>query len=106
MEREIDSLRIFLRRAKGERNSLTVKRIEKAVLALEQKLKKKLDTRQDPGISFEETGIDYVMADEAHAYKNLKTPSNIPDASIDGSNRAQDMHLKLEYLWERHGRRW
>ncbi|MGA2013111.1 MAG: hypothetical protein ABSH51_21600, partial [Solirubrobacteraceae bacterium] len=42
---------------------MTVKRIEKAVLTMEQRLKKRLDTRQDPGISFEETGIDYVLAD-------------------------------------------
>ena len=104
-EREIDKLRTYLTRAKGDRNSLTVKRIEKAVLSMEQRLKKRLDTRQDPGISFEETGIDYVIADEAHAYKNLMTLSNIPDAGIGGSNRAQDMHLKLEYLRERHGRR-
>ena len=46
-----------------------------------------------------------MIADEAHAYKNLLTLSNIPDAAIGGSNRAQDMHLKLEYLRERHGRR-
>ena len=46
-----------------------------------------------------------MIADEAHAYKNLLTLSNIPDAGIGGSNRAQDMHLKLEYLRERHGRR-
>jgi N12 class adenine-specific DNA methylase len=104
-ERELDKLRAFLTRAKADRNSLTVKRIEKAVLSMEQRLKKRLDTRQDPGVSFEETGIDYVIADEAHAYKNLLTLSNIPDAAIGGSNRAQDMHLKLEYLRERHGRR-
>jgi N12 class adenine-specific DNA methylase len=104
-EREIDKLRAFLTHAKADRHSLTVKRIEKAVLAMEQRLKKRLDTRQDPGISFEEAGLDYVLADESHSYKNLMTLSNIPDAAIGGSNRAQDMHLKLEYLRERHGRR-
>ena len=31
-------------------------------------------------------------------YKNLSTDSNIQDASIEGSNRASDLHMKLEYL--------
>ena len=43
--------------------------------------------------------------DEAHGYTNLRTISNIRDAQIDGSNRATDLHMKLESLRERHGRR-
>jgi hypothetical protein len=43
--------------------------------------------------------------DEAHDYKNLETESNIRDASITGSKRAQDLHMKLEYLRSRHGAR-
>ena len=33
-----------------------------------------------------------------HDYKNLRTASNIRDAAIDGSKRATDLHLKIEYL--------
>ena len=36
--------------------------------------------------------------DEAHGYKNLRTPSNIPDAAIDGSMRASDLDMKISYL--------
>ena len=43
--------------------------------------------------------------DEAHEYKNLQTVSNIPDAAIDGSKRASDLHMKIEYLRSRHGQR-
>jgi hypothetical protein len=43
--------------------------------------------------------------DEAHDYKNLETESNIRDAAITGSKRAQDLHMKLEYLRSRHGAR-
>ena len=39
--------------------------------------------------------------DEAHGYKNLRTPSNIPDAAIDGSMRASDLDMKISYLRER-----
>ena len=39
-------------------------------------------------------------------YKNLATDSNIRDAAIDGSERASDLHMKLEYLRsQRHGER-
>ena len=54
---------------------------------------------------FEQTGIDYLIVDEAHDYKNLQTVSNIRDAAIDGSKRATDLHMKLEYLRARHGAR-
>ena len=43
--------------------------------------------------------------DEAHGYKNLRTPSNISDAAIDGSMRASDLDMKIEYLRRRNGRR-
>ena len=43
--------------------------------------------------------------DEAHGYKNLRTPSNISDAAIDGSMRATDLDMKIDYLRRRNGRR-
>ncbi|MFJ4230029.1 helicase-related protein, partial [Paenarthrobacter nicotinovorans] len=89
----------------GQANSSIVKRLEKAVMSREERLKAKLDTPADPGISFEETGIDYLVVDELHDYKNLETPSNIPGAAITGSNRATDLHMKTEFLREREGRR-
>ena len=56
---------------------MTVKRLEKALLRAEERLHAKLDSAKDPGITFEATGIDYLCVDEAHGYKNLRTPSNI-----------------------------
>ena len=84
---------------------LTVKRLEGALLRAEERLKAKLDSAKDPGITFEATGIDYLCVDEAHGYKNLRTPSNIADAAIDGSMRASDLDMKLDYLRRRNGRR-
>jgi N12 class adenine-specific DNA methylase len=43
--------------------------------------------------------------DEAHGYKNLRTVSNIQDVGIEGSQRASDLDMKLDYLRERHGAR-
>ncbi|MGH2839673.1 MAG: helicase, partial [Solirubrobacteraceae bacterium] len=104
IERECEQLRVMLATAKGGQG-LTVKRLEKALLRAQEALKKRLDGPVDAGITFEATGIDYLVIDEAHSYKNLRTQSNIRDAAIDGSARASDLHLKTEYLRERHGHR-
>ena len=101
---EIASLRAMLDASKAA-HGLTVKRLEKMVLAGESRLAERLDAVHDRGITFEQTGIDYLVVDEAHDYKNLQTASNIRDAAIEGSKRASDLHMKAEYLRSRHGER-
>ncbi len=102
--RTVEQLRAQLDalREGGEASRLTVKRMEKLLLSQENRLRGKLDTIKDPGITFEETGIDYVMVDELHDYKNLSTASSIADAAIPGSKRAQDLHMKIELLRQQH----
>ncbi len=103
-DRELGRLRAMLANSRsGQR--LSVKRLERAVLAAEEQLKKRMDAPRDPGITFEQTGIDYLVIDELHDYKNLRTVSNIRDAAIVGSRRASDLHMKIEYLRGRHGDR-
>jgi N12 class adenine-specific DNA methylase len=104
LDAELDRMRDFIRVSK-EGDGLTVKRLEGALLRAEERLKAKLDSVKDPGITFEATGIDYLFVDEAHGYKNLRTPSNIPDAAIDGSMRAADLDMKISYLRARNGTR-
>ncbi|WJZ68487.1 helicase-related protein [Kocuria rosea] len=87
-------------------DTMSIKRMEARLQATEEKLKKKMDRSTDPGITFEQTGIDYLVVDELHDFKNLSTPSNIQDAAIDpGSGRATDLHMKVEYLRSQHGDR-
>ena len=104
IEAQVTEMRAVLAEATTE-NAMSVKRIEKRLLSLQEKYKAKLAIPKDPGISFENSGIDYVIVDEAHMYKNLGTESNIQDARIDGSQQATDLHMKLEYLRGRHGDR-
>ena len=104
LDLELDRMRDFIQASK-EGDGLTVKRLEGALLRAEERLKAKLDSVKDPGITFESTGIDYLFVDEAHGYKNLRTPSNIPDAGIDGSMRAADLDMKISYLRRRNGTR-
>jgi N12 class adenine-specific DNA methylase len=108
LDRELDLWRKWLTAARESESGgggLTVKRLEGALLRAEERLKAKLDSAKDPGITFEATGIDYLCIDEAHGYKNLRTLSNIPDAAIDGSMRASDLDMKIGYLRRRNGAR-
>lgn len=102
---ELEPLREWLTSHKDDADPKTVKQAEKAILKAEEKIKKRLDKATDPGISFEETGIDYLCIDEIHDYKNLMTPSSIQGASIAGSARATDLHQKAWYLRQQHGDR-
>lgn len=105
-EREIATLRDYLDAAnETELSPMSVKQIENKISKAEENLKKDLDKPKDAGLTFEETGIDYLLVDEAHTYKNLRTESKIPGASIDGSQAAKDLDLKLDYLREKHGGR-
>ncbi len=104
LEREVRQFREWLENARQSK-SRTVKRIEKALLSAEERVKRKLAGVKDPGISFEATGIDYLCVDEAHRYKNLRTPSSISDAAIDGSMRASDLDMKVGWLRSRNGSR-
>jgi len=103
---QLDPQRAALNRLLGQPGAgMTVKRLEKQLLAREERIKSKLDHVTDPGVTFEQTGIDYLVVDELHDYKNLTTPSNIRDAAIDGSLRAEDLHMKVSYLRDRHNGR-
>jgi N12 class adenine-specific DNA methylase len=105
LDQEVAQTREWIETAKRHGGGLTIKRLEGALLRAEERLRAKLDSVKDPGVTFETTGIDYLCVDEAHGYKNLRTPSNIADAAIDGSMRASDLDMKIAYLRRRNGRR-
>ncbi|MFE1270649.1 helicase-related protein, partial [Streptomyces sp. NPDC058758] len=84
---------------RGRSESRMVKEIQNRLKKLEAKIESKIAASKDTaGLYFEDTGIDYVVVDEAHHYKNLATASSIQGAAIEGSNRASDLDMKLEYL--------
>jgi SAM-dependent methyltransferase len=62
LDAELDRIRDFIQASK-EGDGLTVKRLEGALLRAEERLKAKLDSVKDPGITFEATGIDYLFVD-------------------------------------------
>lgn len=105
LDRQLDQTREAIQRANERGSSAGLRRAEKKLARREEALKAKRDMPRDPGISWEETGIDYVVIDELHEYKNLSTTSQITDANIDGSKRAMDLLAKVEYLRSTQGER-
>jgi N12 class adenine-specific DNA methylase len=96
MREQLDQARAVEDASKAQER--TVKKMETALLRAEEALKKKLGKNKDAGVSFEQTGIDYLMVDEAHMYSNLRVLSNVRGAGNVGSDRATDLHMKIEYL--------
>lgn len=103
IETEKTALAIGLDNAKKAGRGHTVKEIEKALERREDQLEKLIKSKSaDTGITFEQTGCDFMFVDEAHMYKNLARASNSSDlAVIKAAERASDMDMKINYLRQR-----
>ncbi|WP_146207073.1 UvrD-helicase domain-containing protein [Streptomyces tirandamycinicus] len=102
MDKELALLRSQIEKIKArDGDDPSLKQMEQTLANQEEKLKERLETLKDErGIFFENTGIDYLFVDEAHEYKNLRTVSNLPGAAISGSSQATQLHMALGYLRE------
>lgn len=87
----------------------TVKQMESQKKKLQEQISALADeSRKDDLITFEELGIDSIMVDEAHAFKNLAIFSkmnNVSGISSSGAKKATDMQLKCQYISEINGNR-
>ena len=86
----------------GAQEPSTVKRIEQAKVRLENRIKSLTTGKRskDTGLYFEQTGCDYLIVDEAHGYKNKARECAIDSLSHPGSQKAEDLSLKLSHLRE------
>jgi len=79
-----------------------IKQIAKMVDNLEVEAKRLLKHATDDGVFFEHLGVDYLLVDEMHYFKNLGVPVHTDGFSVNGSKRAQDLDMKLGWLRSRH----
>ncbi|NKZ93281.1 DEAD/DEAH box helicase family protein [Rhodococcus hoagii] len=96
-------LREGLESAKSAGSDHTIKEIEKAIKREETKQKQLVNSKAaDTGLTFEQSGCDFIWVDEAHYYKNLARASNSADLSVvDGAQRASDLEMKARFLRDR-----
>lgn len=105
LNKQINTLSSAISEIKAERNEQwTIKQMESQKKKLQEQLKKLTDaSNKDDVLSFEELGVDSIMVDEAHNYKNLTIFSkinNVAGINSNGSKKATDMLLKCQYINE------
>lgn len=104
---DMDTSISAMRAAEGK-SSRNVKQIEKQKANLEEKLKKLFDTgSKDDNLYFGELGVDAVLLDEAHEFKNLGFSTGMQRVAglgnPAGSNKAADMFMKIQSTLARTG---
>lgn len=89
--------RTSVRRAELKRQKI-IEQLEKA--------RAKHESKTDGGVVFEQLGVDYLVVDEAHHYKNLGAPTKLQGViPSDSSGIAKDLDMKLGWLRKTHGAR-
>ncbi len=88
--------------ALGEHDNKGKDAIARAITAFRERKREiieggRFDVRKHP---FESLGVDYLVVDEAHHFKNLKLPDLDRPRSVGGSKRAVDMWRKTRALEE------
>jgi N12 class adenine-specific DNA methylase len=111
IEAEIEELRDFLNKIKAEKDvdRRAKKEIEKAIKRFEAKLVTKSDMSKDSvqTITWDQMGIDLLVVDEFHSFKNLYFHSKmtrIAGLPNSDSQRAFDMFVKVRDILQRQGR--
>ena len=114
MQKQLDSLEDMLTERKREnrgKSDYSVKAIESAKKSLKAKIQKltnpsSASKQKDNLLEFEQLGFDYLVADEAHSYKNgfVQTKmTNVSGVTTKPSERAGDMQMKTDYFNEHFG---
>lgn len=105
IQKQIDSIIAIQEELKANKggNPSTTRQLESRRKSLQNRLNKMADAKRDTdNITFEETGIDYVFADEAQSYKNLAYTTNLSNVADmgkpDGNQITFDMKMKTDYV--------
>ena len=103
IQREVDEITNFIEESKYKTGqNWTVKQMESTRKKLTTNLEKLQNTEyKDDVITFEELGVDCLMVDEAHNYKNLSFNTKmgrVAGINPDGSNKAFDLFQKAQYI--------
>ena len=107
MEEQIEEVVNAIERIKTESgDGLSVKKLEQIKTSMDTKLKALLDRPKDDVVTFEELGVDELIVDEAHMFKNLPMYSkirNVAGINNSESKKATDLFMKISYILENNG---
>jgi len=105
LQDEIERYTQEIASAKKEKSGqdLTIKQMEATKKRLQSHLEELMDSPKDDVVTFEQLGVDSLMVDEAHEFKNLAVTTkmqNVAGISTSGSQKATDLLMKTQYLDE------
>ncbi|MCF7631520.1 SNF2-related protein [Oscillospiraceae bacterium SCCA1] len=105
LQRQIDDVIDQIALLKSSRaENFTIKQMERTRKQLKKKLDKLNDQqRKDDVVTFEDLGVDSLMVDEAHYFKNAMIATkmrNVAGISQTESQKSSDMLMKCMYLEE------
>lgn len=107
IEEQIEEVVNAIERIKEESgDGLSVKKLEQIKTSMDTKLKTLLDRPKDDVVTFEELGVDELIVDEAHMFKNLPMYSkirNVAGINNSESKKATDLFMKISYILENNG---
>ena len=78
--------------------------LERAIKALQERVENLMSRKQDNVLTFEQTGVDALFVDEAHAYKKLVFTTqmdNVKGLDKGASQRGQSMYFKTRWVQEK-----
>ena len=110
LQDEIERYTQEIASAKKEKSGqdLSVKQMEATKKRLQSHLEELMDSPKDDVVTFEQLGVDSLMVDEAHEFKNLAVTTkmqNVAGISTSESQKATDLLMKTQYLDEITGER-
>ncbi len=111
LNEQIDDLTSAIQQAKAANGDrITIKEMEKAKDRMRARLERKADTgAKDQAVNFADLGIDALLVDEAHEFKNLFVTTTLSGVSglgnLSGSEKAFDLFVKCRYLQQRNNGR-
>ena len=105
LQKQIDDVVAQTAALKAQRaENFTIKQMERMKKQLQRKLDKLNDqSHKDDVITFEELGVDSLMVDEAHYFKNAMVTTKmtrVAGISQTESQKASDMYMKCMYMDE------
>jgi N12 class adenine-specific DNA methylase len=99
---QLRELALAIEQQRKDGDSRIVKALERAKKQLETKLKElAASEKKDDGLTFEELGVDRILGDEAHCWKNLfyvTKMTRLAGLPQTASQRALDMFLKVQHV--------
>lgn len=106
IKQEVEQIEDAIRAEGSDRGNRIVKDLNRAKKTWEARLEKLSGAdKKDDLITFEELGVDFVMVDEAHLFKNLFRFSKmgcIAGLPNNHSERSFDLFVKSRYIMEKH----